>query len=69
MKDYDVRPVDIDVAVGSLSGGNQQKMVVGRWLVSGGRVYLVDEPAGGGPHLTSRPVRRRSGKLKRGDPG
>lgn len=32
-------------------------------------VYLVDEPAGSGPPLPSRPVRRRSAKLKRGDPG
>lgn len=37
----------IDQDITTLSGGNQQKMVVGRWLVSGGRVYLVDEPTAG----------------------
>jgi translation initiation factor RLI1 len=33
--------------VGSLSGGNQQKVVLGRWLVKARQIYLVDEPAHG----------------------
>lgn len=33
--------------VATLSGGNQQKAVVGRWLARGGRIYLVDEPTAG----------------------
>ena len=47
----DVRPPRTDVAVNSLSGGNQQKVVIGRWLFNpervSHRVYLCDEPTRG----------------------
>lgn len=32
---------------GKLSGGNQQKMVLSRWLVDEGEVYIFDEPTKG----------------------
>ena len=31
----------------NLSGGNQQKMVLSRWLVDEGRIYIFDEPTKG----------------------
>lgn len=31
-------------ALSSLSGGNRQKVVVGRWLLAGARVLVLDEP-------------------------
>jgi ribose transport system ATP-binding protein len=34
-------------AVGSLSGGNQQKVMFGRWLAAGVRVLLVEQPTRG----------------------
>ena len=43
----DVRPRRVDVMVGSLSGGNQQKVVIGRWLFDKYGVYLFDEPTRG----------------------
>jgi ribose transport system ATP-binding protein len=33
--------------IGSLSGGNQQKVVFGRWLVSEARILLLDDPTVG----------------------
>jgi len=33
--------------IGELSGGNQQKAVIGRWLLSDGLLYIFDEPTKG----------------------
>jgi ABC-type sugar transport system ATPase subunit len=42
-----IRARSTDQRVGSLSGGNQQKVQVGRWLTAGSRVLLLDDPTRG----------------------
>jgi simple sugar transport system ATP-binding protein len=44
---YDVRAPGVDVAGYALSGGNQQKLVVGRELTAGAQVLLANHPTRG----------------------
>jgi ribose transport system ATP-binding protein len=47
MDQFDVRPRDPSRPLESLSGGNQQKALVGKWLQLGMRLWLVEEPTQG----------------------
>jgi rhamnose transport system ATP-binding protein len=42
-----IRAPTVDVAVASLSGGNQQKVVLSKWLNTRPRVLILDEPTRG----------------------
>jgi ribose transport system ATP-binding protein len=42
-----VKTDTVDTPVGSLSGGNQQKVVIGKWLTRELKVLILDEPSRG----------------------
>jgi len=42
-----IRMASAEQSVGNLSGGNQQKVVLARWLALGPKVLIVDEPTRG----------------------
>jgi ribose transport system ATP-binding protein len=47
LREYDVRPPDPMMDFQALSGGNQQKVVLAKWLQGGPKVLLVHEPTQG----------------------
>ena len=34
----------IEASIDSLSGGNQQKAILGRWLASGAKIFMLNSP-------------------------
>jgi ribose transport system ATP-binding protein len=42
-----IKSHSVDAAVGSLSGGNQQKVVIAKWLVRKPRILLLSDPTRG----------------------
>jgi general nucleoside transport system ATP-binding protein len=62
---FDVRPADPDAIVGQLSGGNQQKIVVGRTLTSAPKLVVAYQPTrgidiGAGALVQSRLIEARN---------
>ncbi|WP_176084412.1 sugar ABC transporter ATP-binding protein [Martelella sp. HB161492] len=43
----DLRAASLDQNVGQLSGGNQQKVVIAKWLATNPKVIILDEPTKG----------------------
>ena len=44
LEQYDVRPRGRDTVVATMSGGNQQKVMFGKWLLGKPRLLTLDEP-------------------------
>ena len=47
VRDFDIRTPSVDAAVGTLSGGNQQKVIVGREMSHTERLLVLSQPTRG----------------------
>jgi ribose transport system ATP-binding protein len=47
IRELAVKTASVETAVGQLSGGNQQKVLIGRWLQSKPKALILDEPTRG----------------------
>jgi ABC-type sugar transport system ATPase subunit len=47
VQELDIRPPQVGRLVRTLSGGNQQKVVLAKWLLSQAKVLILDEPTRG----------------------
>ncbi len=58
MADLETRCESVDQSVGTLSGGNQQKIAIAKWLLRNADVFLFDEPTRGIDVATRRRIYR-----------
>ncbi len=62
-EELSVKTVSIDIPVDRLSGGNQQKVVIGRWLATNPAVLILDEPTQGVDVGAKSEIHRIMGEL------
>jgi rhamnose transport system ATP-binding protein len=63
VKRFGIKTPSIDVPVGNLSGGNQQKVALARWLATKPGVIILDEPTQGVDVGAKAEIHRLMGEL------
>ena len=58
-----IKTASVDIPVDRLSGGNQQKVVIGRWLATNPAVLILDEPTQGVDVGAKSEIHRIMGEL------
>ena len=58
-----IRPADIERDVAALSGGNQQKVVLAKWLLTDAKLLILDEPTRGVDIAAKRDIYDVIGRL------
>jgi simple sugar transport system ATP-binding protein len=59
----DIRPADPNMVAGNLSGGNQQKVLIARWLATAPELLILDEPTRGIDVGTKAELQRKIAEL------
>ena len=68
IRDFAVRTPSAEQRVAFLSGGNQQKVILGRWTRGTPKIYMFDEPTQGVDVATKLEIYRRLRELASGAP-
>jgi len=63
VRQFDVKTSSLDEQAGRLSGGNQQKIVLGKWLANKPRLLILDEPTRGIDVGAKAEIHRLMGEL------
>ena len=63
MKQLSIKTASLDTPVGDLSGGNQQKVSVARWLATEPKLLILDEPTQGIDVGAKAEIHRLMGEL------
>ena len=69
VEDVRIRLADLEQPAATLSGGNQQKVVLGKWLLAGARIYFFDEPTRGIDVGAKSEIHQLIGRLAAGGAG
>jgi rhamnose transport system ATP-binding protein len=62
-KALEVKTASLDAVAGTLSGGNQQKSVLAKWIAANPQILIIDEPTRGIDVGTKSEVHRRMSDL------
>ena len=65
VRDLQVKTPSLSTPIRQLSGGNQQKVILGRWMLTAPEVLLLDEPTRGVDVGAKYEIYRLIGELKR----